>query len=64
MREPTALYKAKLIETIMGVVCGEIETERNNRGAPIKNMHVEVHLVEVIEELKKKSLYSAVAEET
>ena len=37
-------------------LCGEISTERNNRGAPIKNDYVPQNILEEIAILKRKYL--------
>ena len=57
LRDPTTKKKADLIAEILGVLCGEMSTKRNNRGAPIKNNYVEPAVLETVERLKSQFLY-------
>lgn len=52
MKAPTKLKKGELIEEILRLLCGEITSQRNLRGAPIKSRDVDQNTVEEIEKLK------------
>lgn len=56
LRNPSVMTKASLIETIIGVLCGEITETRNNRGAPVKTSKTEPSYVQAVLNLKKKYL--------
>lgn len=58
-RNPTTYNKPELVQVIISVLCGEIESQRNKRGAPIKNAHVDPKIIETIERLKAKYFYGA-----
>lgn len=59
---PTKQKKGALIQEILGVLCGEIQQERNNRGAPIKDDYIEPRLIEEIERLQKKYFSNEIVE--
>ncbi len=59
---PTKQKKGALIQEIIGVLCGEIQQERNNRGAPIKDDYIEPRLIEEIERLQKKYFLNEIVE--
>ncbi len=58
LQTPTACKKEQLIGEIIAVLCGEITPTRTNRGAPIKFDYLPIFVMDKIEELREKYLYS------
>ncbi|MBO5240495.1 MAG: hypothetical protein J6B56_03625 [Clostridia bacterium] len=55
LSEPTKLKKGDLLPLIVGVLAGEITpVGRNNRGAPVKNKHVNPEIIQAVEEVNKR----------
>ena len=52
LQAPTKRKKGALVESIVGVLCGEVATQRSKKGAPIKNDYVEPEVFEEITRLQ------------
>lgn len=63
LQKPTAMLKRDLIEEIIGVLCGEIKSERNGKkGAPIKGECVTQDFLDDLYALRRTYLYGEEAE--
>ncbi|MBE7077627.1 MAG: hypothetical protein E7377_02845 [Clostridiales bacterium] len=59
--KPTTMKKEDLIETIVGILCGDsAPTIKSNRGAPIKDSFIDPKIPQKIENLRKMYQKSAV----
>ncbi|MBQ8394907.1 MAG: hypothetical protein IJX49_04975 [Clostridia bacterium] len=56
LHNPTAINKKALIEEIVRVLCGESFPKRKSVGAPVKDDHVEMRILEKVAELKREYL--------
>lgn len=56
LRSPTTMKKAEIINDVISVLCGELNTQRNNCGAPVKNSFVDPSILQTIAMLQEKHL--------
>ena len=56
LKAPTAMKKDDLIESIIGVLCGEISPNRTCRGAPIKGNYVDQSIIATVSHFQKQYL--------
>ncbi len=58
---PTTINKKELIETILGILTGELEPiSVSNQGAPVKNGRVDERILQTMSELKAKYFTNAI----
>lgn len=57
LEAPTKMRKGALIAEILKVLCKERFPQRNKKGAPVKNQHLDAQILETVSELKNKYLF-------